>query len=84
MEPGWDYAYLTVSADNGATWKVLRGTADTAGQYGPAWNGQSNPDETGRNGWLTESVSLAEYTGQVVQLRFDVLTDFEDLAVGLP
>ncbi len=77
LEAGWDFAYLTVSVDNGQSWQTLPGQATVAGQYGPAWNGRSGSEEDDVSRWVTEAVSLAAYAGQTVLLRFDVLADFE-------
>ena len=73
LEEAWDFAYVMVSVDDGATWEILptehtttynpHGTA-----YGPAYNGQSD-------GWVNESVSLDAYAGQDILVRFEVITD---------
>lgn len=69
LEPGYDFAYLSVSADDGRTWQVLSPARPAAGNHGPAWGGAG--------GWGRESVVLDAYAGQAVLLRFDVVTDFE-------
>ena len=57
IEEDWDYAYLEVSIDEGATWRILE-TAHTsssnpiASAFGPGYTGNGN-------GWQSESVSLA-------------------------
>ncbi|MCA9971367.1 MAG: immune inhibitor A, partial [Anaerolineales bacterium] len=75
LEEDWDFAYLQVSTDGGATWELLRPAHDTRGEYGPAWNGRSAAEPDARGGWVPESVSLDAYAGGPVLLRIDVLTD---------
>ncbi len=73
IENLWDYAYLTVSTDGGATWAVLP-TPHTVSDdphgnaYGPGYTGQSN-------GWVQESVDLTPYAGQNILVRFEYITD---------
>jgi immune inhibitor A len=90
-EQDWDYAFLEVSTDNGATWNdVLTSVSDDAA------NDQSgfNSDGTGISGtsgagrlvdwytgrpapvWATGiSADLSAYAGQTVMLRFEYVTD---------
>lgn len=73
IENLWDYAYVTVSTDGGATWDVLETprtvTDDPHGNaYGPGYTGQSG-------GWVQESVDLTPYAGQQVLVRFEYITD---------
>ncbi|MFW5940687.1 MAG: hypothetical protein ACOCXI_02720 [Chloroflexota bacterium] len=78
LEPGLDYAYVSASTDGGATWKVLAPSHSRPGDYGPAYNGRSaalpNAD---KDGWVQESVSLDEFAGQAVLVRFELLTYYE-------
>jgi immune inhibitor A len=81
LEPGWDWAYVTISADGGDTWSILTPQYVASGEYGPGFSGDSvsiAPD-----GWLSESIVLDEYVGQVVEIRFEVLTDYAILGQGL-
>ena len=73
IEADWDYAYLQVSADGGAAWQIhetpLTSAADPLNlAYGPGYTGESG-------GWQTESVSLAQWAGQEILLRFQYVTD---------
>jgi immune inhibitor A len=73
LENGWDYGYVLLSTDNGETWETLttpnmtdsnpHGTA-----YGTGYTGRSRD-------WLLEGISLDGYVGQVVLIRFAVITD---------
>lgn len=75
LEEDWDFAYLSISVDDGAAWDLLTPQHLTAGDYGPAWNGRSTDADDAQGGWVSESISLNRYTGQPVLLRFDVLSD---------
>lgn len=77
LEEDWDYAYVEVSTDGGKTWKIL--TTPSGTDYNP--NGNSfGWAYTGRSGgetaqWIFEQVSLDNYCGQEVLIRFEVITD---------
>jgi hypothetical protein len=73
IEPYWDYGYLAVSRDDGASWSLLRTPyMDTSnplgGAYGPGYTGESG-------GWIEERVSLDAYVGERIQVRFWMVTD---------
>jgi len=81
LEEGWDYAYVRASADDGKTWAFLRTPAmreANAGGYalGPGYTGASG-------GWIAEEISLDQFAGQVIRLRFDYLTDDAVHGAGL-
>ena len=75
MEEDFDFAYLTISTDGGSSWELLSPDHATAGEFGPAFGGQSNDDPDNINGWIAESVSLNSFVGRPVLIRFEVLTD---------
>jgi hypothetical protein len=84
IESLWDYAYITISTDGGATWSILEtpnttnaNPHDTA--YGPGYTGLSGGD--GR--WIQERIDLTPYTGQEVLVRFEYVTDDATLQHGL-
>lgn len=73
IESGWDYGYLMVSTDGGATWTPLetdRTTLDNPHglSYGPGYTGQSGD-------WFEETVDLTPYAGQEILVRFEYITD---------
>ena len=73
IEPDWDYAYVTVSTDGGASWDILPATSTvntnpSGNAYGPGFTGASG-------GWLKERVDLSAYVGQEILLRFEYITD---------
>ncbi len=72
-EEDWDYGYLMVSEDDGATWTPLPTAHTTENDpqhvaYGAGYTGASD-------GWLDESVALDAYAGEQILLRFELITD---------
>jgi immune inhibitor A len=73
IENLWDYGYVLVSTDGGATWTPLT-SADTTAEdphqvsYGPGYTGHSD-------GWVQETVDLTRYAGKQILLRFEYITD---------
>lgn len=81
LETDWDYAYITVSSDGGATWDLLttpdmRSTDPNGRAYGTGYTGQSN-------GWLDQSLSLDAYAGEQISIRFEMITDDAIHGAGL-
>ncbi|SDO04363.1 immune inhibitor A domain-containing protein [Actinacidiphila guanduensis] len=73
IEQNYDYLYTEVSADGGATWTALDGTAD--GSAIPR-DGGDVPALTGTSGAYENLVfPLDAYAGKQIQLRFRYLTD---------
>jgi hypothetical protein len=73
IENLWDYAYVMVSTDGGATWTPLqtgRATTDNphGNAYGPGYTGESG-------GWVQETADLTPYAGQNILVRFEYITD---------
>jgi hypothetical protein len=73
LEESWDYGYVMVSSDGGASWDILptprTTTHDPHGvAYGTGYTGASD-------GWLTESLSLDAYAGRSILVRFEMITD---------
>ncbi|MEL6525884.1 MAG: hypothetical protein AAFQ07_09260, partial [Chloroflexota bacterium] len=73
LEADWDYGYISVSDDNGATWDVLTTpnmtTTNPNGRaYASGYTGQSA-------GWLDETISLDAYAGNEILVRFEMITD---------
>jgi immune inhibitor A len=72
IEENWDYTYVEISEDGGATWDVLpsEGTTDenpVGNSFGPGY--------TGSRDWQRAEVSLHEYAGRQVMIRFHYVTD---------
>ncbi len=78
IEHWYDWGYVSVSTDGGATWQALAGdqtsTDDPAqAAFGPGYTGRSGGGDTAS--WVDERVSLAAYAGKQIQLRFEYVTD---------
>ncbi len=73
IEENWDFAYLEVSVDDGETWTILE-TPLTSDEdplqvsFGPGYTGKSH-------GWQHESVSLEQWAGLEILVRFQYITD---------
>ncbi|RLQ94894.1 immune inhibitor A domain-containing protein [Falsibacillus albus] len=79
IEEQWDFGFVQVSTDNGATWKSL-GNEHTRsdvedGGYPTIIN--SMPGFTGNsNGWEAEKFDLSQYAGQKIKLRLRYASDW--------
>ncbi len=83
IEDGWDYGFVMVSADGGATWTALT-NADTVDYLDPDGypairsileaGGQGFTGDSG--GWLTESFDLSAYAGQSILVGFRFMSDW--------
>jgi hypothetical protein len=77
IERWYDYGYVEVSTDGGATWQALRGRQTTGDDplslaYGPGYTGRSGGDEPR---WVEEAIDLTAFAGRRVLLRFEYVTD---------
>lgn len=82
IETGYDYAYLEVSRNRGATWHTLPSRISTkqnpnGGNLGNGITGQSNKVHGNHRGWVSVRVKLRRYAGKKVRLRFQYVTDDE-------
>jgi len=82
IEDGWDYAYIEVSTDGGATWTILPGgyttTENPSGNsYGAGYTGLSSPggDSSAGAEWIQETLDLSPFAGKEILIRFEYLTD---------
>jgi len=76
IEPGYDYASLKVSTDDGEEWRNLSPPSSTAdnphhNNQGWGYTGQSGDPP----GWIQETVDLSPYAGNEILVRFAYLTD---------
>lgn len=79
IEAGYDFAYVSVSADGGETWDVLaapqmqsRAAGDDPGEAALAETFYTGREQTG---WLAEQIDLTAYAGEEILLRFEYVTD---------
>lgn len=83
IENDWDYAAFEASTDDGSTWTQLCGKYTNAGVAQNNWSGQNQgiqpvgyPIYDGlQTDWVLEEVSLNEYLGQTIRLRFVLESD---------
>ena len=73
IEEDWDFAYLQLSEDDGATWSVLETPLSSTRDplmvsFGPGYTGATE-------GWQRESLPLDRWAGQEVLMRFQYITD---------
>lgn len=78
LETDYDYAYVEISSDGGQTWDILSNnhtttTNPSGNSYGPAFTGKSGGGDQPR--WTQETFDLTPYAGQLVLVRFEVVTD---------
>ncbi len=78
IERWYDWGYVSVSTDGGATWEALPGDQTslddpTKVALGPGYTGKSGGGDD--PAWVDERVSLARFAGQKVLLRFEYVTD---------
>lgn len=73
IEEGWDYGYVAVSTDGGASWTLLETNSTTddnphGNAFGPGFTGSSG-------GWVQETADLTPFARQKILLRFQYITD---------
>jgi hypothetical protein len=82
LELDYDFAYVSVSTDAGQSWQLLYPKDGRDGDYGPAISGKSWEIAGNTNGWVHEQITLDQFAGQNIWVRFQVLTDFETIGRG--
>jgi hypothetical protein len=80
LEDDFDFAYVSISHDDGQTWRLLSSNETRPGDYGPAYTGNSG---AGSDGWLPVRISLNSEVGGEVLIRFEMLTDTAILGGGM-
>jgi hypothetical protein len=86
IEAGWDYAYVVVSIDDGATWTPLETIyttlADPQGNsYGPGLTGVSGRGPEPE--WVEQKADLSPFVGGELLVRFEYVTDQSQHGAGL-
>lgn len=73
LETGYDYAQVEASSDNGVTWTPLCGKYTTSNN---SLDG-GDPVYTGfKQQWVKEVMSLDDYTGGSLLIRYSITSDF--------
>lgn len=74
IEQGYDYGYVEVSTDGGATWATLaNGNTSSDGGGGTGFTGVSGGG--GNPAWVHQTFDLSAYAGTNVLVRFEYWTD---------
>ena len=81
LDEFFDFGYVEVSTDGGESWTILETAHGTDHDpydraYGVGYTGTTLE-------WLDESLDLSPYAGQVIQLRFELISDFTFSRDGL-
>ncbi|MEJ2447968.1 MAG: immune inhibitor A, partial [Anaerolineales bacterium] len=75
LEEDYDYLFVEIST-NGEDWRIIRTPSSTSenpsgNSYGWGYNGLSGGNGT----WIQETVDLSSYAGELIQIRFEYVTD---------
>lgn len=78
IERWYDWGYVAVSEDGGASWRALEGQRTSTDDpvkvaLGPGYTGKTGDADP--PAWLDETVDLTPYAGKRVLLRFEYVTD---------
>lgn len=78
IEADYDYCQFQVSTDGGSTWIGQCGLYTVEGSS-TFWNGSAQPDGEpvweGASDWVREEISLTDYLGQQIRVRFQLESD---------
>jgi len=73
IESDWDYAYVNISTDGGASFLSIPGNITTS--YNPHGNNLGNGITGSSGGWVQGIFDLDNYVGEEIYLRFRYVTD---------
>jgi hypothetical protein len=74
IENNYDYVQVEISTNNGASWTPQCGNYTNTGVASQPANGQPLYDGI-QSSWVEESISLSDYLGQQILVRFQLVTD---------
>lgn len=76
IETDYDYCQFQVSTDGGNTWEAQCGNYTNLGVGGQTIQPNNKPLYDGfQTSWVKEEISLSDYLGQVIQVRFYLESD---------
>lgn len=80
IEADYDYTQFQVSTDGGNSWIGQCGNYTVAGVQQGGWSSGVQPDgepiwEGTQSNWVLEEISLSDYIGQTIQVRFILESD---------
>jgi Zinc carboxypeptidase/Immune inhibitor A-like, MAM domain/Secretion system C-terminal sorting domain len=82
IEEDWDYAFVSVSSDNGETYTNISGTNTTNSD--PNGNNPGNGITGSSNGdWIEATFSLEDYVGENIFIKISYVTDQMTLEEGI-
>lgn len=85
IETGWDFGFVQISTDDGATWTSLE-NPDTTSEHDPSAHPDvlaNLPGFTGSSDdWVEETFDLSGYEGNDVLIRFLFVTDWAYTETG--
>ena len=81
IEKSWDYAYVTVSTDGGASWTIIPG--DLASPGNPVGNALGTGYTGATGGYVWDTVDLSAFAGREIMVRLEYVTDESTTADGL-
>jgi len=81
LDDGLEYAYVSISDDDGATWNTLRGQSMQRSEiYGEYYRfGYTGKTRV----WRNERIDLSDYAPGDVLIRFEIMSDYGTLYRGL-
>lgn len=85
IEDNWDFGFVQVSTDGGATWVSLPIEGTTVDAVPDAMESivANLPGFTGSSdGWVYKTFDLADYLGQTIELQFRYMTDWGTTFAG--
>ncbi|MGY3793561.1 M14 family zinc carboxypeptidase [uncultured Aquimarina sp.] len=92
IENNWDYAQFEVSIDDGASWIPQCGKFTNSGSTNAGQPTDEPLYDGVQNDWILEEISLSDYLGETIKVRFQFVSDdqieqdgfyFDDLIVNI-
>lgn len=89
IERGYDYVQVSISDDNGNTWKALEGRYTHPGDIYQAF---LMPVYDGTSGWVREGINISEYADKPILLKFTIISNesktydgfyFDDVSINI-